>query len=86
MARAARLVWVDRVPLAFGLDWIPLLDDPEAARARARRLGASHRVVSGDPPAALGLGRGLYGRGRDGRDRGRRLSGRRSGRLSRHRH
>lgn len=59
MARAARLVWVDRVPLAFGLDWIPLLDDPEAARARARRLGASHRVVSGDPPAALGLARGL---------------------------
>ncbi|CAM5207326.1 Type 4b pilus protein PilO2 OS=Castellaniella defragrans OX=75697 GN=HNR28_001963 PE=4 SV=1 [Castellaniella denitrificans] len=59
MARTARLVWVDRVPLAFGLDWVPLLGDPEAARARARRLGASHRVVSGDPPAALGLARGL---------------------------
>ncbi|CDM24095.1 hypothetical protein [Castellaniella defragrans] len=59
MARAARLVWVDRVPLAFGLDWVPLLGDPEAARAQARRQGASHRVVSGDPPAALGLARGL---------------------------
>lgn len=59
MARAARLVWVGRVPLAFGLDWIPLLGDPDAARARARGLGASHRVLSGDPPAALGLARGL---------------------------
>ena len=59
MARTSRLVWVDRVPLAFGLDWVPLLEDPEAARARAHRQGASHRVLSGDPPAALGLARGL---------------------------
>ncbi len=59
MARTARLVWVDRVPLAFGLDWVPLLGDPEAARARARGQGASHRVMSGDPAAALGLARGL---------------------------
>ncbi|MFC4299327.1 hypothetical protein ACFO0J_14885 [Castellaniella hirudinis] len=59
MARAARLVWVDQVPLAFGLDWVPLLGEPEAARAQAHRRGATHRVVSGDPPAALGLARGL---------------------------
>ncbi|GAA0220145.1 hypothetical protein GCM10009125_06410 [Castellaniella daejeonensis] len=59
MARAARLVWVGGVPLAFGLDWVPLLGDPEAARGKARRLGASHQAVSGDPPAALGLARGL---------------------------
>lgn len=59
MARVARLVWVDQVPLAFGLDWVPLLGEPEAAQAQARRQGASHRIVSGDPPAALGLARGL---------------------------
>src|SRR5690606_12734556 len=59
MARAARLVWVGGVPLAFELDWVPLLGDPEAARGKARRLGASHQAVSGDPPAALGLARGL---------------------------
>lgn len=62
MARTARLVWVDRVPLVFGLDWVPLLGDPDTARARARRQGASHRVVSGDPPAALGMARGLSAR------------------------
>ncbi len=57
--RASRIVWVDRVPLVFGLDWVPLLGDPHAARAQARRLGASHRALSGDPPGALGFARGL---------------------------
>ena len=59
MARTARLVRVDRVSLAFGLDWVPLLGDPDAMQAQARRQGATHRVLSGDPPAALGLARGL---------------------------
>ena len=59
MARVTRLVRVDGIPLAFGLDWVPLLGDPEDARARAGGRGASHRVVSGDPPAALGLAHGL---------------------------
>lgn len=55
----ARLVWADRAPLVFGLDWIPVLGDPELASAQARREGASHQVLSGNPPAALGLARGL---------------------------
>ncbi|MGX5659123.1 hypothetical protein ACWKWV_05300 [Castellaniella ginsengisoli] len=59
MARVTRLVQVGGIPLAFGLDWVPLLGDPEDARTRAGGRGASHRVVSGDPPAALGLARGL---------------------------
>lgn len=59
MARVTRLVRVDGIPLAFGLDWVPLLGDPDDARARAGGRGASHRVVSGDPPAALGLAHGL---------------------------
>ncbi|MGB6006831.1 hypothetical protein [Castellaniella sp.] len=56
---ATRLVRVDQVPLAFGMDWIPVLGEPDFAQAQARREGASHRVLSGNPPAALGLARGL---------------------------
>ncbi|WP_368647233.1 hypothetical protein [Castellaniella ginsengisoli] len=59
MTRSARIVWVGRVPLAFGLDWVPLLGASEAVQLRTRRRGVSHRVVSGDPPAALGLAGGL---------------------------
>lgn len=60
--RTARIVWVGRVPLAFGLDWVPLLEEPDRVRVQARRAGASHLVLSGDPTAALGLARGLAGR------------------------
>jgi len=56
---ATRLLRVGQVTLAFGLDWVPVLDDPEAASAQARREGAGHQVLSGNPPAALGLARGL---------------------------
>lgn len=56
---AARLVWIDQVPLVFGMDWVPVLGEPDLARAQARREGASHQVLSGNPPAALGLARGL---------------------------
>lgn len=56
---AVRLVWVDRMPLVFGLDWMPVLGDPALACAQARREGATHQVLSGNPPAALGLAQGL---------------------------
>lgn len=59
---ATRLVWVDQVPLVFGMDWIPVLGDPDLASAQARREGASHQTLSGNPPAALGLARGLAAR------------------------
>ncbi|WP_322994615.1 hypothetical protein [Castellaniella sp.] len=56
---ATRLVSVQQLPLAFGLDWLPVLGDPALACAQARREGASHLVLSGNPPAALGLAYGL---------------------------
>ncbi len=57
--RKARLVWVDQVPLVFGLDWVPLLGVPDRVRTQARREQASHLALSGNPPAALGLARGV---------------------------
>jgi len=60
---ATRLLQVGQAALAFGLDWVPVLDDPEAACAQARREGAGRQVLSGNPPAALGLARGLPRRG-----------------------
>ncbi|CAM5222936.1 Type 4b pilus protein PilO2 OS=Castellaniella defragrans OX=75697 GN=HNR28_001963 PE=4 SV=1 [Castellaniella defragrans] len=56
---SSRVIQVGQVPLVFGLEWIPLLDDTGSASSVARRQGASHRVLSGNPPAALGLAHGL---------------------------
>jgi hypothetical protein len=61
--RTSRVIRVGQVPMVFGMDWIPLLGGPESAPALARRQGASHRVLSGDPPGALGLAAGLPRRG-----------------------
>lgn len=54
-----RIVEVQQLYLAFGLDWLPVLDDPALACAQAGREGASHLILSGNPPAALGLAHGL---------------------------
>ncbi|MGB6241812.1 MAG: hypothetical protein WBF69_04945 [Castellaniella sp.] len=62
MMLAGRLIWVERTPLVFGLEWMPVLGEPELAGAQARREGASHQALSGNPPAALGLVRGLKSR------------------------
>lgn len=56
---ATRLLDIQQVSLAFGLDWLPVLGDPELACAQARRERISHLVLSGNPAAALGMARGL---------------------------
>lgn len=62
--QTSQIVQVDRVPLAFGLDWVPLLgDEAAAAPSIARHHAATHLVLSGNPPAALGLARGLRHKG-----------------------
>lgn len=45
--------------LVFNLDWLPLLGDTDSLGRQARKLGASHYIVSGKPAAALGLAYGL---------------------------
>ena len=55
----SRVIRVGSVDLAFGLEWLPLLGDAGQASAMARRQGASHRILSGNPPAALGMSAGL---------------------------
>ncbi|MFA5662465.1 hypothetical protein [Castellaniella sp.] len=62
--RAARVLLVDQKKLLCGLDWVPVLAESAFSRAQARRLGATLVVWSGEPPAALGLARGVPGRGR----------------------
>ncbi|WP_066454498.1 hypothetical protein [Castellaniella caeni] len=57
--RTTRLVWVEQIPLVFGLEWLPLLGEPDRIASQARQEGAGHWVLSGNPPAALGLARGL---------------------------
>lgn len=49
------LVRVAGVPLVFGLSWVPVLGDSARAQRLARREGARHQILSGNPPAALGL-------------------------------
>lgn len=56
------VVRVEQTPLAFGMEWVPVLDDLPVLRAQARRRGASHSVTCGDPPAAQGLAYGVPAR------------------------
>ncbi|MFT0532475.1 hypothetical protein ACMHYJ_06510 [Castellaniella hirudinis] len=56
---ATRLIEVQRRALAFGMEWLPVLGDPGLACAQARREGATHLALSGNPSAALGLAYGL---------------------------
>lgn len=55
--RSSTLIQVGLVSLAFGMDWLPLLGDrPEHEAARLmRRQRASHAVLSGLAPSAVGL-------------------------------
>ncbi|HEX7386152.1 MAG TPA: hypothetical protein VF285_02615 [Castellaniella sp.] len=55
----SRVVQVDQVALVFGMEWVPLLGETTRVSSLARRSGASHRTVSGEPPAALGMAQGI---------------------------
>lgn len=55
--RETRMVTVGPAVLAFGLDWLPLLDEhpDRLARQLARHHRATHAVLSGSDQAAVGL-------------------------------
>lgn len=57
--RKTRVLVHNQKMLALNLDWIPLLGDTSKVKQQAKRLKASHSIISGKPAAALGLAYGI---------------------------
>lgn len=57
--RKTRLINHKNNTLALNMDWIPLLGDINPVKNLAKRMKASHQVVSGRPAAAIGLAYGI---------------------------